>query len=153
MYSFKINCFLMHHKSIQILSSAKTQNMITSSRMKREKTMVFNSVFLGNDNETNITISHCSELRSLTFVYNSIEEFFRAGIWRLKNKKGKKVLLLSFTLSSPLSLLLISIISLHFRTAWHGKQEFSPILHQVVLVDCVRQTCSAAICWGKKTWF
>lgn len=35
-------------------------------------------------------VSYFSELKNLTFVYNnSIEEFFRAGIWCLKNKKGE----------------------------------------------------------------
>lgn len=40
-----------------------------------------------------------------------------------------------------------------FSKTWQGKQQFPPIVHKVALFDCTRQTCSAALCWGKKSDF
>lgn len=44
-------------------------------------------------------------------------------------------------------------IHYNFRKAWQGKHQFPPTVHKVVLFDHRRETCSAALCWGKKSDF
>lgn len=76
----------MYHKRTQSPSQAKPQNMNSSSRMKTKLVFLF---FLPRQWQEH---KYKSQLRiNLTFVYNNgIEEFFRAGIWCLENKKGEK---------------------------------------------------------------
>lgn len=90
----------------------------------------------------------------LTFVYNnSVEEFFRAGIRCLKNKKGKKRIIIVINIVITINIPIILNQFTTFYESLAGKQQCPQIIHKVVLVDCLRETCSAATCWGEKSDF
>lgn len=62
-----------------------------------------------------------------------------------KQKGGKSVIIVINTVTIIITIFLNQFTT--FKKGLSGKTAIPPTFHKVVLVDCLREICSAVICW------